>query len=144
MKGINDTLAWIENNKEAEVSVLEAKQKELTGKLMPMVQAVSQGAAGGAGGSGGFSGGGDAPPPPSGGRRERSPFTQETRSAPIGHPKILIRSENLMLSENQNLPSRKVSRQEFPSRFRSMQETLLQLQQFSGWSSHKWNICRLR
>jgi L1 cell adhesion molecule like protein len=86
MKEINDTLAWIENNKEAEVSVFEAKQKELEGKLMPIMQAAYQGAAGAAGGAGGgggfpggaggfpggidpsmFGGGGGAPPPPRGG-----------------------------------------------------------------------------
>jgi L1 cell adhesion molecule like protein len=90
MKEINDVLAWIDENKEAEVSVFEAKQKELEGKLMPIMQAAYQSAAGGAGaggaggfpgggGSGGFpggidpnmftGGGGGAPPPPSGGGR---------------------------------------------------------------------------
>jgi L1 cell adhesion molecule like protein len=57
-KEINDTLAWIEANKEAEVAVFEAKQKELEAKLMPLLQAAYQGAAGGgAGGPGGFPGG---------------------------------------------------------------------------------------
>jgi L1 cell adhesion molecule like protein len=85
LKEINDTLAWIENNKEAEVSVFEAKQKELEGKLMPIMQAAYQGAAGaggvGPGGAGGFpggidpsmftggAGGGGGTPPPSGGGR---------------------------------------------------------------------------
>jgi L1 cell adhesion molecule like protein len=90
MKEINDVLAWIDENKEAEVSVFEAKQKELEGKLMPIMQAAYQSAAGGAGGAGGFpggggggggfpggidpnmftgGGGGGAPPPPSGGGR---------------------------------------------------------------------------
>jgi L1 cell adhesion molecule like protein len=90
LKEINDTLAWIENNKEAEVSVFEAKQKELEGKLMPIMQAAYQGAAGaggvgvgpgGPGGQGGFPGGidpsmftgggrggGGAPPPSGSGR----------------------------------------------------------------------------
>jgi L1 cell adhesion molecule like protein len=92
-KVINDTLAWIEDNKEAEVSVFEAKQKEVEAKLMPLMQAAYQGAAGGGagpggpggfpGGAGGFPGGidpsmftggggggrGGAPPPPSGGGR---------------------------------------------------------------------------
>jgi L1 cell adhesion molecule like protein len=94
MKEINDTLAWIEGNKEAEVSTFEAKQKELEGKLMPIMQAAYQGAAGGAGGGGfpgdeggaggfpggaggfpggidpsmfGGGGGGPTPPPPRGG-----------------------------------------------------------------------------
>jgi L1 cell adhesion molecule like protein len=89
-KEINDCLAWIENNKEAEVSVFEAKQKELEAKLMPIMQAAYQASAGGGGGApgggfpggaGGFPGGvdpnmftgggrgGGAPPPPSGGGR---------------------------------------------------------------------------
>jgi L1 cell adhesion molecule like protein len=79
-KEINDTLMWIEENKESEVSVFEAKQKELEGKLMPLMQAAYQGAAGGGGGSGGgaggfpggidpsmFGGGGRQPPPSGGG-----------------------------------------------------------------------------
>jgi L1 cell adhesion molecule like protein len=79
-KEINDCLAWIENNRDAEVAVFEAKQKELEGKLMPLMQAAYQGAAGGPGGfTGGinpsmFSGaggaGGGAPPPPRGPRVE--------------------------------------------------------------------------
>jgi L1 cell adhesion molecule like protein len=60
MKEINDKLAWIENNKEADVSVFEAKQKQLEGKLMLMMQAAYQAAAGGAGG-------GPPPPTPRGG-----------------------------------------------------------------------------
>jgi L1 cell adhesion molecule like protein len=46
-KEINDCLAWIENNKEAEVSVFEAKQKEFERKLMPIMQATYQASAGG-------------------------------------------------------------------------------------------------
>jgi L1 cell adhesion molecule like protein len=38
LKEINGTLAWIENNKEAEMSVFEARQKELEAKLMPLMQ----------------------------------------------------------------------------------------------------------
>jgi L1 cell adhesion molecule like protein len=56
-KEINDTLAWIEDNKEAEVSVFEAKQKELEGKLMPLMQAAYQASAGGGGGAGPGAGG---------------------------------------------------------------------------------------
>jgi L1 cell adhesion molecule like protein len=41
---INNCLAWIEHNKEAEVSVFQAKQRELEEKLMPMMQAAHQGA----------------------------------------------------------------------------------------------------
>jgi L1 cell adhesion molecule like protein len=82
-KEINDCLAWIENNRDAKIAVFEVKQKELEGKLMPLMQAAYQGAAGGPGGPGGpggfpggidpsmFSGaggtGGGAPPPPRGG-----------------------------------------------------------------------------
>jgi L1 cell adhesion molecule like protein len=89
-KEINDCLAWIESNREAEVEVFEAKQKELEGKLMPLMQAAYQAGAGagGPGGPGGFPGGGaggfpggidpsmfgggggaggGAPPPPHGG-----------------------------------------------------------------------------
>jgi L1 cell adhesion molecule like protein len=75
-KEINDTLAWIDNNKEADVSVFESKQKELESKLMPIMQAAYQGAAGGAPPGGidpnmftGGGGGGGTPPPPSGGGR---------------------------------------------------------------------------
>jgi L1 cell adhesion molecule like protein len=87
-------LAWIDNNKEAEVSVFEAKQKELEGKLMPLMQAAYQGAAGaggaGAGGPGGFpggidpsmftgggGGGGGRAPPPSGGGGRGGPRVEE-------------------------------------------------------------------
>jgi L1 cell adhesion molecule like protein len=81
-KEINDCLAWIENNRDAEVSVFEAKQKELEGKLMPLMQAAYQGAAGGPSGPGGpgsasgfpegidpsmFTRANSAPPPPRGG-----------------------------------------------------------------------------
>jgi L1 cell adhesion molecule like protein len=90
-KEINDTLAWIEANKEAEVATFEAKQKELEGKLMPIMQAAYQSAAGGgAGGAGGFpggidpsmfggaaGGGGAAPPPPHGGSRGGGPRVEE-------------------------------------------------------------------
>jgi L1 cell adhesion molecule like protein len=61
-KEINATLAWIEENKEAEVPVFEAKQKELEGKLMPILTAAYQASGGGGGGvppgAGGFPGGG--------------------------------------------------------------------------------------
>jgi L1 cell adhesion molecule like protein len=84
---INDMLAWIEDHKEADVAVFDAKQKELEGKLMPIMQAAHQtsaspgagsggGGDGGGGGPGGFPGGtGDFPgsgrgtSPPSGSRR---------------------------------------------------------------------------
>ena len=57
-KEINDTLMWIEGNMEAEVAEFEAKQKELEGKLMPIMQKAYQNAAGGAGGMpGGMPGG---------------------------------------------------------------------------------------
>lgn len=69
-KEINDTLAWIENNQDADVSAFESKQKELESKLMPIMQNAYQHAAPG-GGSGGMPGGidpnmfnqGGAPPP---------------------------------------------------------------------------------
>ena len=49
---------WIEGNMEAEVAEFEAKQKELEGKLMPIMQKAYQNAAGGAGGMpGGMPGG---------------------------------------------------------------------------------------
>ena len=71
-KEINDTLAWIESNPDADVSTYESKQKELESKLMPIMQNAYQHAApGGAGGAGGMPGGidpnmfnqGGAPPP---------------------------------------------------------------------------------
>ncbi|KAH0793390.1 cytoplasmic heat shock protein 70 [Histomonas meleagridis] len=46
-KEINDTLAWIESNQDADVATIEAKQKELEGKLMPIMQSAYQHAAGG-------------------------------------------------------------------------------------------------
>ena len=51
-KEINDTLAWVDAHQDAEVSEFEAKQKELEGKLMPIMQKAYQNAAppGGAGG----------------------------------------------------------------------------------------------
>jgi L1 cell adhesion molecule like protein len=49
-KEINDCLAWIEGNKDASVEQFENKQKELEGKIMPIMQRAYQGAAGGAGG----------------------------------------------------------------------------------------------
>ncbi|KAH0805413.1 cytoplasmic heat shock protein 70 [Histomonas meleagridis] len=45
---INDTLAWMESNQDADVATIEAKQKELEGKLMPIMQSAYQHAAGGA------------------------------------------------------------------------------------------------
>ncbi|KAH0794068.1 cytoplasmic heat shock protein 70 [Histomonas meleagridis] len=54
-KEINDTLAWIDANQDADVATFEAKQKELEGKLMPLMQAAYQNAAGGA--QGGMPGG---------------------------------------------------------------------------------------
>jgi L1 cell adhesion molecule like protein len=63
-KEINGCLAWIENNNDAEVTAFEGKQKELEGKLMPLMQAAYQAEAGGSGGPsrfagcGGFAGGG--------------------------------------------------------------------------------------
>ena len=47
-KEINDTLAWLDSNQDADVATIEAKQKELEGKLMPLMQAAYQHAAGGA------------------------------------------------------------------------------------------------
>jgi L1 cell adhesion molecule like protein len=49
-KEINDCLAWIEGNQDASVEQFENKQKELEGKIMPIMQRGYQGAAGGAGG----------------------------------------------------------------------------------------------
>jgi hypothetical protein len=43
-KEINDAFAWIRDNKNAEVSVYEAKRKELEDKLMPLMQAGFQAA----------------------------------------------------------------------------------------------------
>ena len=56
-KEIQDTLMWIEKNQDADVATFEAKQKELEGKLMPIMQRAYQNAAGGAGGAGGMPGG---------------------------------------------------------------------------------------
>ena len=47
-KEIIDTLAWLDSNQDADVATIEAKQKELEGKLMPLMQAAYQHAAGGA------------------------------------------------------------------------------------------------
>ena len=49
-KEINDTLAWLDSNQDADVSTIESKQKELESKLMPIMQSAYQHAAGGAGG----------------------------------------------------------------------------------------------
>ena len=54
-KEINDTLAWIDAHQDADVSEFEAKQKELEGKLMPIMQNAYQHAAPGA--QGGMPGG---------------------------------------------------------------------------------------
>ncbi len=54
-KEINDTLAWVDAHQDAEVSEFEAKQKELEGKLMPIMQKAYQNAA--PGGAGGMPGG---------------------------------------------------------------------------------------
>jgi L1 cell adhesion molecule like protein len=56
-KEINDVLAWIEGNQEASPEDFENKQKELEGKIMPIMQRGYQNAAGGAGGAGGMPGG---------------------------------------------------------------------------------------
>jgi L1 cell adhesion molecule like protein len=57
-KEINDCLAWIEGNQDASVEQFENKQKEVEGKIMPIMQKAYQGAAGGAGGMpGGMPGG---------------------------------------------------------------------------------------
>lgn len=57
-KVVNDTLAWIESNNDASVSDFEAKQKEVEGKLMPIMQRAYQSAAGAGGaGAGGMPGG---------------------------------------------------------------------------------------
>ena len=67
-KIVNDTLAWIESNNDADVATFEAKQKEVEGKLMPIMQKAYQAAAGGAGGMpGGFPGAGAAGPSPNAG-----------------------------------------------------------------------------
>ncbi|EAY05566.1 cytoplasmic heat shock protein 70, putative [Trichomonas vaginalis G3] len=50
LKIVNDTLAWIESNQDASTSDYEAKQKEVEGQLMPLMQKAYQSAAGGAGG----------------------------------------------------------------------------------------------
>jgi L1 cell adhesion molecule like protein len=39
---IHNCLMWIDNNKEAEVTIFEAKQKELESKLMPIMQSAHQ------------------------------------------------------------------------------------------------------
>ena len=54
-KEINDCIAWVEQNPEAEVADYEAKQKELEAKLMPIMQNAYQHAA--PGGAGGMPGG---------------------------------------------------------------------------------------
>ena len=41
-KEIDDALAWIDINQDAEISDFEAKQKELEGKLMPLMQRAYQ------------------------------------------------------------------------------------------------------
>ena len=67
-KIVNDTLAWIESNNDADVATFEAKQKEVEGKLMPIMQKAYQAAAGGAGAGGmpgGFPGAGAAGAGPS-------------------------------------------------------------------------------
>jgi L1 cell adhesion molecule like protein len=56
-KETNDVLAWIEGNQDASVEQFESTQKELEGKIMPIMQKAYQGAAGGAGGAGGMPGG---------------------------------------------------------------------------------------
>lgn len=56
-KEISDVLTWIDDNREAEVSTFEGKQKELEGKLMPIMQKAHQGAAGAGAGVGGMPGG---------------------------------------------------------------------------------------
>jgi L1 cell adhesion molecule like protein len=56
-KIINDTLAWIESNKDESAETFETKQKEVEGKLMPIMQRAYQAAGGGAGGPGGMPGG---------------------------------------------------------------------------------------
>ena len=43
-KEINDTLSWIDNHQDAEQSEYETKQKELEGKLMPIMQKAYQNA----------------------------------------------------------------------------------------------------
>ena len=48
-KIVNDTLAWIESNNDASAQTFEDKQKEVEGKLMPIMQRAYQAAAGGAG-----------------------------------------------------------------------------------------------
>ena len=50
LKIVNDTLAWIESNQDASTADYEAKQKEVEGQLMPLMQKAYQSAAGGAGG----------------------------------------------------------------------------------------------
>ncbi|EAY13459.1 cytosolic heat shock protein 70, putative [Trichomonas vaginalis G3] len=50
LKIVNDTLAWIESNQGASTADYEAKQKEVEGQLMPLMQKAYQSAAGGAGG----------------------------------------------------------------------------------------------
>ena len=45
---INDTLAWLDSNQDADVATIEAKQKELECQLTPLMQVAYQHAAGGA------------------------------------------------------------------------------------------------
>ncbi|EAY02433.1 cytoplasmic heat shock protein 70, putative [Trichomonas vaginalis G3] len=50
LKVVNDTLAWIDSNQDASTADYEAKQKDVEGQLMPLMQKAYQSAAGGAGG----------------------------------------------------------------------------------------------
>jgi L1 cell adhesion molecule like protein len=49
LKVVNETLSWLENNKECPVSTYESKEKEVEGILMPIMQCIYQSGAGGEG-----------------------------------------------------------------------------------------------
>jgi L1 cell adhesion molecule like protein len=70
---VNATLSWLDENRECETEVYEAKQKELEGKVMPRMQAAYQAAAGAAGGAGAAPGGRGSP----GGSAPRGPRVED-------------------------------------------------------------------
>jgi L1 cell adhesion molecule like protein len=67
MREVTDTLSWLEDHKEDEVSVYEAKQRELQERVMPLLQAAYQG---GSCSAPNMSGGRDQAVPPRGPRVE--------------------------------------------------------------------------
>eukprot|EP00287_Rhodomonas_sp_CCMP768_P032118 CAMPEP_0202854244 /NCGR_PEP_ID=MMETSP1389-20130828/90893_1 /ASSEMBLY_ACC=CAM_ASM_000865 /TAXON_ID=302021 /ORGANISM="Rhodomonas sp., Strain CCMP768" /LENGTH=742 /DNA_ID=CAMNT_0049532827 /DNA_START=26 /DNA_END=2255 /DNA_ORIENTATION=+ len=69
---IDESIAWLDANQNAEVEEYEAKQKDLEGVAMPIMTKIYQGGAGEGGmpdlsGMGGMGGAGGGAPPPSGG-----------------------------------------------------------------------------